>query len=123
MMTDFVLKCSLDQVTDCLLTPKMHGNQLWPFPISNFTSLIDCSMRRLSSIGLEIVFRKKLMAIIFLPLCSQVLERDHIMSKFYGVTENLEQALSRISCEKLDIADEVKEQVEYKSFRTELAVK
>ncbi|KAK4764472.1 hypothetical protein SAY87_013910 [Trapa incisa] len=41
-----------------------------------------------------------------------VLERDQIMKNFYEVTEKLEQALSRIHYEKLDIADEVKEQVE-----------
>ncbi|KAK4777709.1 hypothetical protein SAY87_017896 [Trapa incisa] len=41
-----------------------------------------------------------------------VVERDQIMKNFYEVTEKLEQALSRIPCEKLDIADEVKEQVE-----------
>lgn len=34
------------------------------------------------------------------------------MSKFREVTGNLEQALSRIPLEKLDISDEVKEQVE-----------
>lgn len=41
-----------------------------------------------------------------------VLERDEIMKKFYEVTAQLEQALSTISYEKLDISDEVKEQVE-----------
>ncbi|OWM89301.1 hypothetical protein CDL15_Pgr024046 [Punica granatum] len=41
-----------------------------------------------------------------------VLERDQIMNKFHVVTEQVEQALSRVSYEKLDIADEVKEQVE-----------
>ncbi|KAJ0021003.1 hypothetical protein Pint_32356 [Pistacia integerrima] len=41
-----------------------------------------------------------------------VLERDEIMQKFYEVTAQLEQALSAISFEKLDISDEVKEQVE-----------
>lgn len=33
------------------------------------------------------------------------------MKKFYEVTAQLEQALSAISYEKLDISDEVKEQV------------
>ncbi|XP_021716169.1 U-box domain-containing protein 13-like [Chenopodium quinoa] len=40
------------------------------------------------------------------------LEREQIMTKFYEVTSNLEQALDGISFEKLDISDEVKEQVE-----------
>nr|GMD29331.1 U-box domain-containing protein 13-like [Ipomoea batatas] len=40
------------------------------------------------------------------------LEREHIMNKFQEVTVQLEQALSGISYEKLDISDEVKEQVE-----------
>lgn len=34
------------------------------------------------------------------------------MTKFYEVTSQLEQALSAISYENLDISDEVKEQVE-----------
>lgn len=41
-----------------------------------------------------------------------VLERDEIMKRFHEVTAQLEQALSGISFEKLDISDEVKEQVE-----------
>ncbi|XP_044482471.1 U-box domain-containing protein 13-like [Mangifera indica] len=41
-----------------------------------------------------------------------VLERDEIMQKFFDVTAQLEQTLSAISYEKLDISDEVKEQVE-----------
>ncbi|XP_057772169.1 U-box domain-containing protein 13 [Salvia miltiorrhiza] len=41
-----------------------------------------------------------------------VLERDQIMNRFQEVTAELEQALSGISFEKLDISDEVKEQVE-----------
>ncbi|KAK9176042.1 hypothetical protein WN944_028055 [Citrus x changshan-huyou] len=41
-----------------------------------------------------------------------VLERGEIMTKFYEVTAQLEQALSAISYENLDISDEVKEQVE-----------
>ncbi|XP_057956067.1 U-box domain-containing protein 13-like [Malania oleifera] len=41
-----------------------------------------------------------------------VLEREQIMNKFHEVTAQLEQALSGISFEKLDITDEVKEQVE-----------
>ncbi|KAH7526427.1 hypothetical protein JRO89_XSUnG0056400 [Xanthoceras sorbifolium] len=41
-----------------------------------------------------------------------VLERDEIMKKFYEVTAQLEQALSAISYDKLDMSDEVKEQVE-----------
>ncbi|KAG6432886.1 hypothetical protein SASPL_104476 [Salvia splendens] len=41
-----------------------------------------------------------------------VLERDKIMNRFKEVTAELEQALSGISFEKLDISDEVKEQVE-----------
>ncbi|KAE8728007.1 U-box domain-containing protein 12 [Hibiscus syriacus] len=41
-----------------------------------------------------------------------VLEREQIMHKFHEVTARLEQALSRISYENLDILDEVKEQVE-----------
>ncbi|KAE8733752.1 U-box domain-containing protein 13 [Hibiscus syriacus] len=41
-----------------------------------------------------------------------VLEREQIMHKFHEVTTLLEQALSRISYENLDILDEVKEQVE-----------
>lgn len=35
------------------------------------------------------------------------------MSRFQEVTAELEQALSGISFEKLDISDEVKEQVRY----------
>ncbi|KAK7404582.1 hypothetical protein VNO78_05535 [Psophocarpus tetragonolobus] len=41
-----------------------------------------------------------------------VLERDDIMNKFYEVTARLEQSLGAISYDKLDISDEVKEQVE-----------
>ncbi|XVE79592.1 hypothetical protein DITRI_Ditri14bG0071100 [Diplodiscus trichospermus] len=41
-----------------------------------------------------------------------VLEREQIMHKFHEVTARLEQALSGISYEDLDISDEVKEQVE-----------
>ncbi|XP_047970418.1 U-box domain-containing protein 13-like [Salvia hispanica] len=41
-----------------------------------------------------------------------VLERDQIMNRFHEVTAELERALSGISFEKLDISDEVKEQVE-----------
>ncbi|KAG8371433.1 hypothetical protein BUALT_Bualt13G0087100 [Buddleja alternifolia] len=41
-----------------------------------------------------------------------VLEREQIMIRFQEVTAALEQALSGISFEKLDISDEVKEQVE-----------
>ncbi|KAB2606873.1 U-box domain-containing protein 13-like [Pyrus ussuriensis x Pyrus communis] len=41
-----------------------------------------------------------------------VLEREQIMMKFHEVTTRLEQALSGISYENLDISDEVKEQVE-----------
>ncbi|KAB2080932.1 hypothetical protein ERO13_A05G096300v2 [Gossypium hirsutum] len=41
-----------------------------------------------------------------------VLERDQIMHKFHEVTARVEQALSGISYENLDISDEVKEQVE-----------
>ncbi|KAI4322147.1 hypothetical protein L6164_021867 [Bauhinia variegata] len=40
------------------------------------------------------------------------LERDQLMHKFLEVTDLLEQALSGISYDKLDISDEVKEQVE-----------
>lgn len=46
-------------------------------------------------------------------LCMQVLERDQIMNRFHEVTAELERALSGISFEKLDISDEVKEQVRY----------
>ncbi|KAJ6408907.1 hypothetical protein OIU84_008582 [Salix udensis] len=41
-----------------------------------------------------------------------VLEREQIMNKYHEVTAKLEQALSGISYEILDISDEVKEQVE-----------
>ncbi|XP_052207982.1 U-box domain-containing protein 13-like isoform X1 [Diospyros lotus] len=41
-----------------------------------------------------------------------VLERDQIMDRFGEVTARLEQVLGAISYEKLDISDEVKEQVE-----------
>ncbi|KAM3398456.1 U-box domain-containing protein 13 [Capsicum galapagoense] len=41
-----------------------------------------------------------------------VLEREHIMNKFQELTSQLEQALSGIYYEKLEISDEVKEQVE-----------
>jgi hypothetical protein len=44
--------------------------------------------------------------------CFQVLEREQIMNKYHEVTAKLEQALSGISYEGLDISDEVKEQVE-----------
>lgn len=46
-------------------------------------------------------------------LCLQVLEREQIMNKFQEMTAELEQALSGISFEKLDMSDEVKEQVRY----------
>lgn len=41
-----------------------------------------------------------------------VLERDMVMSRFQEITSDLEQALSGTAFEKLDISDEVKEQVE-----------
>ncbi|KAE9616613.1 hypothetical protein Lal_00034538 [Lupinus albus] len=41
-----------------------------------------------------------------------VLERDQIMNNFHEATDRLEIALAGISVEKLDISDEVKEQVE-----------
>lgn len=41
----------------------------------------------------------------------QVLERDTIMQRFHEVTTQLEQALSGIVYDKLDISDEVREQV------------
>ncbi|KAF8397496.1 hypothetical protein HHK36_016413 [Tetracentron sinense] len=41
-----------------------------------------------------------------------VLERENIMNKFQEVTTQLEQSLSGIPYDKLDISDEVKEQVE-----------
>lgn len=34
------------------------------------------------------------------------------MNKFHEVTDRLEQALEGIACDKLDISDEVKEQVQ-----------
>lgn len=46
----------------------------------------------------------------------QVLEREQIMSRFQEVTAEVEQALSSISFEKLDISDEVKEQVRHYPF-------
>ncbi|GFP99572.1 U-box domain-containing protein 13 [Phtheirospermum japonicum] len=48
----------------------------------------------------------------FVHVLRMVLEREHIMNRFQEVTSELEQALSAISFEKLDISDEVKEQVE-----------
>ncbi|KAF8402886.1 hypothetical protein HHK36_010978 [Tetracentron sinense] len=41
-----------------------------------------------------------------------ILEKEHILNKFQEVTAHLEQALSGISYDQLDISDEVKEQVE-----------
>ncbi|KAH7678053.1 GrpE nucleotide exchange factor coiled-coil-containing protein [Dioscorea alata] len=41
-----------------------------------------------------------------------VLEREKIMKRLQEITDQLEQALSEISFEKLDISDEVREQVE-----------
>lgn len=41
----------------------------------------------------------------------QVLEKDDIMNRFQEVTTCLEQALGGIQYERLDISDEVKEQV------------
>ncbi|KAG9129640.1 hypothetical protein Leryth_014481 [Lithospermum erythrorhizon] len=41
-----------------------------------------------------------------------VVERETVMARFQEVTSDLEQALSATSFEKLDISDEVKEQVE-----------
>ncbi|RVW56976.1 U-box domain-containing protein 13 [Vitis vinifera] len=49
---------------------------------------------------------------LLLGILKAVLEREQVVSKFHEVTANLEQALSGISFEKLDITDEVKEQVE-----------
>ncbi|KAJ0979448.1 hypothetical protein J5N97_014922 [Dioscorea zingiberensis] len=54
----------------------------------------------------------------FLRFCSDgskiflVLEMEKIMKSFQDITVQLEQALSEISFEKLDISDEVREQVE-----------
>jgi len=41
----------------------------------------------------------------------QVLERDNVMKKFQGVIAQLEQALCDFPYDKLDISDEVREQV------------
>lgn len=49
-------------------------------------------------------------------LYPQVLEREKIMKRFQEVTAQLEQALSEISFEKLDISDEVREQVHQSSI-------
>lgn len=46
-----------------------------------------------------------------LPISIQVLDRDQIMERFQEVTSQLEQALAGISYDKLDISDEVREQV------------
>ncbi|XP_024957941.1 U-box domain-containing protein 13 isoform X2 [Citrus sinensis] len=58
----------------------------------------------------ELTKERKRMATFFFIF--KVLERGEIMTKFYEVTAQLEQALSAISYENLDISDEVKEQVE-----------
>lgn len=42
----------------------------------------------------------------------QALQLEHISSKFHLVTEEIEGALSHISYDKLDISDEVREQIE-----------
>lgn len=47
----------------------------------------------------------------FVSICLQVLERDKVMKRFQEVTAQLEQALNEIPLEKLDISDEVREQV------------
>ena len=41
----------------------------------------------------------------------QVLERDNVLKKFQGVIAQLEQALCDFPYDKLDISDEVREQV------------
>jgi hypothetical protein len=41
----------------------------------------------------------------------QVLERDNVMKKFQAVIAQLEQALCDVPYDKLDISDEVREQV------------
>lgn len=42
---------------------------------------------------------------------SQALQLEHISRKFHHITEEIEGALSHISYDKLDISDEVREQV------------
>jgi hypothetical protein len=46
-------------------------------------------------------------------LCVQAVEKEHIMKKYEEVTARLEQDLEGICFEKLDISDEVKEQVKF----------
>lgn len=43
----------------------------------------------------------------------QALEKEEILKKYQEVTTRLEQDLEGISFEKLDISDEVKEQVNF----------
>jgi hypothetical protein len=48
----------------------------------------------------------------FVLICAlQVLERDDVMKKFHDVIDQLEQALHDFPYNKLDISDEVREQV------------
>ena len=42
---------------------------------------------------------------------SQALQRDKIVGDFQQVTEQIEEALSEIPYDKLDISEEVREQV------------
>lgn len=48
----------------------------------------------------------------------QALQIDKIASKFEHVTEQIEEALSQIPYNKLDIPDEVREQVQIFKFDT-----
>lgn len=45
----------------------------------------------------------------------QALQMDKIAAKFHQVTEQIEAALSRIPYDKLDISEEVREQVNLES--------
>ncbi|KAG2308508.1 hypothetical protein Bca52824_028256 [Brassica carinata] len=73
----------------------------------------EAMMKALSSLKESLIHAKDLLTFVTqVSKIYQVLERDQVMVRFHKVTALLEQALSEIPYRSLEIADELKEQVE-----------
>ncbi|KAJ8750540.1 hypothetical protein K2173_015696 [Erythroxylum novogranatense] len=90
-----------------LLTPMFEEIRDTRDPIPEETSKALVSLKEALDLAKDLLRLASQGSKIYL-----VLEREEIMNKYHEVTAKLEQALSRMSYDKLDISDEVKEQVE-----------
>ncbi|XAR59001.1 Ubiquitin--protein ligase [Bertholletia excelsa] len=90
-----------------LLTPMFEEirDSKEPLPQESFKAL--CSLKEALESAMDLLRFGSEGSKIYL-----VLERDQIMNRFQEVTARLEQALTGICFDRLDISDEVKEQVE-----------